>query len=344
MISADLVFRRALLLAALAVVLVLPGGCAAFGEPAGAEAKVEVLEVESPLREPVWVPEKKTLLALGEEEPRMVLVAPDSSEGPAVAHSRRLDGLGENLALNVRDPDHAYVPLPGRGSISVVSTEDLRQLDSFDIGGSPARVTVDAASEILFSLSEDGSTVRAVDLEGSQEIPATEVSRGGEALLEAPEKGLYPAFWVAGPEGVAHYAGEPPERKAGLPLEVGDLAADPVSAQKAYVTEAGSNRVAAVEGDPEGLMRGELEVVAERKLGEEVKHIAVGDLFVYAVTRDRLVVMRRHDLQTHESIEYREPLERESLRSAGVSGLTVGKESVYLTLSGEPYVLGVEKP
>lgn len=94
MISADLVFRRASLLAALAVVLVLPGGCAAFGEPAGAEAKVEVLEVESPLREPVWVPEKKTLLALGEEEPRMVLVDPDSSEGPAVAHSRRLDGLG----------------------------------------------------------------------------------------------------------------------------------------------------------------------------------------------------------------------------------------------------------
>lgn len=334
--------RRASSLAALAVGVVLLGGCAAVGEPAGPEAKVDVLNVEAPLREPVWVPGEKELLALGEEESRLALVDPEATEGSAMAHSRELDGLGENAALNVRDPDHAYVPLPGQGEISVVSTRDLRQLDSFEAGGSPARVTVDAASEILFSLSEDGSTVRGMDLEGSQEIPPVEVGREVQTLLEAPEKGLYPAFWVAGPEGVTHYAGEPPERKVGLPLEVTDIAVDSTSAQRAYIAE--DDRVRAVEGDAEGLMQGDLRVVVQRRLEKRVEHIATDDLFVYALTQDRLVVMRRHDLQTVESVGYREPLERESLRSAGISGLTAGKESVYLTLKGEPYVLSVEKP
>lgn len=335
---------RISLLAALVVALALAGGCAAFGGSAGPEEKVEALEVHAPLREPVWVPGKDTLLALEEEEPRVVLVDPEASGSSVVAHSREFGGVGENVALNVRAPDQAYLPRSGQGEISVLSTEDLRRLGSLDAGGSPARVTVDAASEILFALSEDGSVVRGIDLEGSREIPPVEVGRGQRTLLEAPEKGLYPAFWVAGSRGLAHYTGDPPERKASMEMEAGDIAVDPVSAQRAYVAEAGTGRVAAVEGDAEALLEGDLEVVVERTLGERVEHIAVGELFVYAATRERLVVMRRHDLKTYETTEYREPLERDPLKSAGISGLTVGKERVYLTLGGEPYLLSVDKP
>jgi hypothetical protein len=162
--------------------------------------------------------------------------------------------------------------------------------------------------------------------------------------VESPEKGLTPAFWVAGPEGVAHYAGSPPELKAGLPLAASDIAVDAASAQRAYVAEAGPGRVIAVEGDPAGLMEGELEVAAERRLGEVVERLAADELFVYAATRERLVVMRRHDLQTVESVEYRRPLESDALKEASLSGIAAGEESVYLTLGGEPYVLSVEKP
>lgn len=341
MISAGRWLGKTSLLAALTVIAVLPGGCAASGEPALPE-KVDVLRVDAPLREPVWVPEKEILLALGADEPRMALVDPQTTGGSQAAHSRELDGLGENAALNVREPEHAYLPLPGRGEISVVSTEDLRQLDSLDVGGSSARVTVDAASEILFTLSADGSEVTGTDLESSEQASTTEIDGGERTLLEAPEKGLAPAFWTAGPEGVAHYAGEPPERKAALPIAASDIAVDANIAQKAYVAEAG--RVAAVEGDPEGLIEGELEVVAERRLGEEVEQLDSDELFVYAATADELVAMRRHDLRTVETVEFRQPLEEEALQEAPISGIAAGEESVYLTLAGEPYVLSIEKP
>lgn len=338
-------------LATLTTVLVLLGGCAAFGEPAGPAEKVELLKVEDPLREPVWVPGEKVLLALGDEEPRIVRLDPDAgvpageAPGPsAVEESRELEDVGENLALNVREPDHVYVPRPESDRISVLSTRSLRKLDSLEVEGPPVEVTVDVASEVLFSRSADGSEVVGMDLESMEEISATEIDGGEETLIVAPEKGLTPAFWTAGPDGVAHYAGSPPERKVGLPIQASDIAVDATSAQRTYVAESGTGRVAAVEGDPEELLEGELEVIAERRLGERVEHIASGELFVYAATRNRLVVMRRHDLRTVESVEYRRPLEREALESAGLSGLAVGKESVYLTLSGEPYVLSIDKP
>lgn len=345
------IFRnRALVVAALTVLPTLLGGCAAFGEPAGPAEKVELLEADHPLHEPVWVPKEKVLLALGEEEPRVALLNPeasvpagDSPEESAVEESRELEEA-EAATLNVREPDRAYVSQPEAGDVAVLSTHDLRELDSLAAGDSPAEVTVDAASEILFALSEDGSTMTGTDLESSEELSATEVEGGEETLVESPEKGLTPAFWAAGPDGVAHYAGSPPERKVGLPIQASEIVPDAASAQRAYVAEAGSGRVAAVEGDPEGLMEGELEVIAERELGGEIEQLAADELFVYAATREELVVMRRHDLQTVESVEFRRPLEKESLREAPLSGVAAGEESVYMTLGGEPYVLSVEKP
>lgn len=340
---------RVLTLAVLAATLGLLGGCAATGEPAGATGKVEILRVDSPLREPVWVPGEENLLALGQNKPDVALLDPEAAvpagEPPqesAVVRSTRLEGAGGNVALNVRHPDRAYVPQPERGEVSVLNTQDLQKRGSLEAGEAPEQVTVDAASETLFSLSENGSEVLGMDLESSEKTPAIEVGGGEQTLIESPHEGLTPEFWAAGPEGVVHYAGSPPERKAGMDMEAAELVPDASAAQRAYI--AGARRVSIVEGDPEGLLEGELEVAAGRDLGEEVEQLATDELYVYAATKDEVVAMRRHDLRTVETVDLRRPLEEESLEEAPLTGIAVGEERVYLTLSEEPYVLSVEKP
>lgn len=121
-----------------------------------------------------------------------------------------------------------------------------------------------------------------------------------------------------------------------------DIAVDLTSAQRAYVAE--GSRVVALEGDPEGLLEGDLEVVATRELGERVERVASDELYVFAATGGELVVMRRETLELVETVDIGRLLEREGAGPAPVSGIAVGKEDVYLTFEGEPYVSSVEKP
>jgi hypothetical protein len=215
-------------------------------------------------------------------------------------------------------------------------------VDSYDVGGSPAYVTLDAQPEVLFALSKDGSKVSGVGIETPEELPAVEVGGGAGTLVEAPEKGLDPAFWIAGPGGVAFYGGDPLERMVWRPMEAQDIAVDLTSSQRAYIAEA--DRVVALEGDPEHLLEGNLEVMATRNLGEKVERLASDELHVFAATQDRLVAMRRETLEPIDSVEFGPLLEREGVRPSDISGITVGAEDVYLTLEGEPYLLSVKKP
>src|SRR5215213_9983402 len=121
-------------------------------------------------------------------------------------------------------------------------------------------------------------------------------------LGEAPEKGLDPAFWIAGAGSVAFYGGDPPERMIGRPMDAQDIAVDLASSQRAYIAEA--DRVVALEGDPERLLEGKLEVMATRSLGERVQHLTSDELHVFAATQDKLVAMRRETLETGESVEF----------------------------------------
>jgi hypothetical protein len=215
-------------------------------------------------------------------------------------------------------------------------------MDSYDVGDSPTYVTLDVQSEVLFALSKDGSTVSGVEIETPEEIPAAEVGGDARTLVEAPEKGLDPAFWIAGPGGVAFYGGVPPERMVWRSMEAQDIAVDLTSSQRAYIAEA--DRVVALEGDPERLLEGKLEIMATRSLGERVECLTSDELHVFAATRDELVAMRRATLEPVDSVAFGPLLERESVRPSDISGMTVGAEEVYLTLEGEPYVLSVEKP
>ena len=328
------------MMAALVAGLAILGGCAF----ADSEPKAELLRVNVPLREPVWVPQKKVLLALSEDRRQVVRVdVGEATPGPRPpVRSEEFEDLGENLTLSPEEPERVYLPRPETGEISVLDTDGLRVVDGYDVGDSPAYVTLDVQSEILFALSEDGTKVSSVGLETPGKIPAVEVGGGTETLVEAPEKGLDPAFWISGPGGVAFYGGDPPERMVGERIEATDIAVDLTSSQRAYVAE--GERIVALEGDPQGLLEGKLEVDAERELGEKVEHLTSDDLHVFAATRSKLVAMRRESLEVVETIEFGRLLEREGTTPDGISGITVGKEDVYLTFEGEPYVLSAKKP
>ncbi len=332
--------RRAAAVVALAAGLALLVGCAS----AGSEPKAELLRVDVPLREPAWVPGKTAVLALSEDRRSVVRVdvGKDAVGSRPPVRSEEFEDLGENVAPNPEEPMRAYLPRPGSGEISVLDTGSLRVVDSYEVGDSPSYVTLDVQSEVLFVLSEDGSKVSSVELETTEEVPAVEVGGGAETLVEAPEKGLEPAVWVSGPGGVTFYGGDPLDRMVGERIEATDLAVDLSSMQRSYVAE--GERVVALEGDPEGFLEGELVAVETRDLGEKVEHVASDELHVFAATRHELVAMRRESLEVVETMRFGRLLEREGVEPDGISGITVGREDVYLTFEGEPYVLSVKKP
>lgn len=335
--------RWSLVLASLVTALaLLLAGCAS----AGSEQKAGLLRVNVPLREPLWVPEKEVVLAPSEDQRRVVRVdvSRDAPGSRAPVRSEEFEDVGENLALSPEEPGLAYLPRPESGQISALDTDSLRVVGGYDVGDSPTYVTLDVQSEVLFALSEDGSTVFGVEIESSEEIPAVEVEGDAETLVEAPEKGLDPAFWTAGAGGVAFYGGDPLERMVGERIEATDIAVDLTSSQRAYIAE--DKRVVALEGDPERFLEGKLEVVATRNLGDKVEHLTSDELHVFAATRERLVAMRRETLEIVESVEFGRILEREGVSPAGISGITtgMGAKDVYLTFEREPYILSVKKP
>ena len=226
--------RCAVLLAVVAVLVILSGCSFAASEP-----KLALLRVDAPLREPVWVPKREAVLALSEDGRRVVRVdvgAAEPGSRPPV-RSEGFEDVGENLALSPEEPDLAYLARPESGRISALDADSLRVVGGYDVGDAPSYVTLDVQSEILFALSETGSTVSGVGLESHGEIPATEVGGNTETLVESPEKGLDPAFWVSGPGGIAFYGGDPPRRLTGRPVEASDTAVDLTGSQRAYVAE-----------------------------------------------------------------------------------------------------------
>lgn len=328
------------MMAALVAGLAILGGCAS----AGSGPKAELLRVHVPLREPAWVPEEKALLALSEDRRQVVRVDVGKEvPGPRPpVRSEVFEDLGENLTLSLEEPGRAYLPRPEAGEISVLDTDSLRVVDGYNVGDSPTYVTLDVQSEILFALSEDGTKVSSVGLETPGKVPAVEIEGGTETLVEAPEKGLDPAFWTSGPDGVAFYGGAPPELMVKERIEATDIAVDLTSAQRAYVAE--GERIVALEGDPENFLEGELVAVKTRSLGEKVEHVASDELHVFAATKHKLVAMRRESLKIVETVAFGGLLEREGITPDGISGITAGKKDIYVTFEGEPYVLSARKP
>ena len=326
-------------------------GCGSEEGPAAAdrpEKGVAVLKVETPLRAPTWSLGEQAVFAVGQDGRRLVKVdvtgggfTPDERRPEAVASSQKLDGAaGENLALERdRTPDKIYVPIPDRHEVYVSEKDDLLKVQTFEAGESPAQVALGRSSGTLFALSEDGSTVTAVDLVGKEVVAQIRVDGGEGANIGTSEVKGERGLWVASSDGVGFYEGSSCERLARTPIDAGALAVSDVSPERAYVSDASSRRIVAIQ-----LNSGHLEVVAEAGVDGQVTHLAAEKGRLYAVTSNRILVLDPENLRTLETVEFDRFLDREALERAEPSGLAVGEKNLYLTFEGEPFLVQIEKP
>lgn len=318
--------------------IALLAGCSA----AGSEQPAELLRVGFPLREPVWDSSLKAVFALGESGGRVARVEVAKPGSRPAVRSKRFEDAGENLAFNPKEPELIYLARPNAGEISAINTSDIEVDKSYDVGGSPNYLALADQARVLFALSEDGSKVAAVRLEGSGRIPATGVNGDKNTLIESPEKGLAPAFWTMKPDGVGFYAGDPPRRLTGKRIKAGDFVVDAPSSQRVFVAR--GDRVVALEGDRAKYLRGRLVAVANRNLNRKVERLASDDRYVYAAAKSNLIIMGRITLKPEQTVDFGPLLKRRGIGAGAVSGITVGDENVYLTLEGEPYIVSVKKP
>lgn len=338
------------------VSLALMVGCGPEEEPANTESPQEsvvLLELDEPLRDPVWSPEEETVFALRQDGQAIVRAdttpggVSDADEPRVTTIAEELEGeAGENMVLDLQMPNLMFIPQPGRDEVRVMETDDLLEVRTFDAGTSPARVAMDGqaalsqAEKTLFTLSGDGSTVTGVSIEDYEVVDEIRVDQGREALLEAPREGEGRQFWIAGSGGVALYSGSPLELQARTQMNAGALAVDANDFERAYASETASGRVVALEPGPEG----DLGAAVETDVGGEVLYLLAGESQLYAVTQGELISLDPATLESLQTVSFKDSLEQEALENADPSGVALGEESVYLTLDGEPYMLQIERP
>lgn len=307
----------------------------------------DLLEVNGPLKTIVWNGTSDTLYGIGESEERVVEVDPealtgiefDGSRPDAVASTLKAN-VGDNLALDPRTPSELYLPQPDLAHVRVARAEDPEDLiQTFDVGVPPARVALDRRSDVLFALSKDGSTVTRVDLGGNEVTAEREFGPGQATRIETPGEGSG-ALWVAGPGGVALYGGPSLELIGRTSLDAAGLAVSAQNPKRAYVTQPGEGRVSAVEPRSGGGLR----VVDEAEVGGGARSVVADEDRVYVATDDAVEILASDDLKSVETIELSAFRGRGPLESVEPSALAVGADRIYLALSGEPYVLALDKP
>ena len=328
-----------------AVVCLVLYGCAG-GEASGDEGAGELLEANGPLKELVWNGTSKTLYGIREDEERVVELDPealagiefDGSRPDAVASTQKM-GVGENLALDPRTPSKLYLPQPDSGHVRVSRAEDVGGVvQTFEAGVPPGRVALDRRSDVLYALSKDGSTVTRVDLAGNEVTAERDLGANRATRIETPGEGSG-ALWVAGPGGVTLYGGPALDTLGGAPLDATGLAVSAQNPERAYVTQPGERRVAAVEPQPGG----GLGVVDEAEVGSGARYVAADGDRVYVATDDAVEVLDSGNLKTVKTIELSGFRGRGPLERLEPSALAVGGGRIYLALSGEPYVLALER-
>ncbi|MQA15181.1 MAG: hypothetical protein GEV09_13720 [Pseudonocardiaceae bacterium] len=325
---------------ALVAALGLLAGCASSPSAGGGTRPIELVELEAPLTHAAWATEVDALLGLTAED-RLLEIDPDTGE---TAYSLQLKSTGENLAVVTRPSEHVYVPQPDFDRIAVIGTKSLERIRDLGAGQTPHWVASHPTSFTLLAISEDGSTVTGVDTETHEVSFRQQVAGGPAAVVAEAGDSLDPAFWLVGPGRVAHFAGKQPTPTADRTGELSHetFSPDRDTPEAAYLTEEGSSRVVALEGQ-----QGELAGVAEQDLGEPVEHVeskAKEEFRVYAATASSLTVLRSDNLERLDTIEFRSVLDQAGLGGARIGGLTVGDSHIYLGVEGEPYVLRIRKP
>jgi hypothetical protein len=337
-------------MALVAVGLPVFAGCsAATGPPAPAASSV-VLRTDVPVHQPIWSEQARALFALTDDH-RIAKIDPlEPSSAPATARttlSAPFPNLGEDLVTRAAV---VYLPQPDLGRLAVLSDSDLRQVTTLRAGPAPSFLALDSGADDLLALSQDRSRVTPLDLHDNRVLPAQEVRAEPGAELDGATRGRRIDYYLAGPAGIIHYKGAPGSvhDDGSIDISAGKTVSDRTKSSRLYVAERGTDRLLALDVGRGG--HG-LQVVAQASLGEPVRYLGVDSTRIYAATEHKLVVFTTNSFEgyAHQTfpivttIAFRSAL-RGAARNAALSGLAVGPDRVYLTLSGARCVLSITKP
>lgn len=332
---------------AVAAGVLVCAGCSQPGRSLQSAPEIVTVPVPTALHAPVWSYRTGALLALTDDGR---LASVDDADGPAA--TTRLSAplhAGRNVQISRADAGTVFVPQPRRGRVAVVELGGLRQVGDIDAGPAPAYLSEDSGMRVLLALSADGSTVTPVEEFGLQKLPGAPVSAGAAGVIDGANRGRAIEYHVVGPDGVSYFKGpsSPPEQRGRHAVRVSAAGGDGTAASRVYLAD--RDTLYAVETARGG---SGLQEIGRSPVSAPIRYLGSDDTRVYAATDTDLTVFEsaaftgypHGSIPVLRVIDYRAGLPSGPARSALLSGMAVGPDRVYLTLRGQPVVVGVAKP
>jgi len=321
--------------------------------PAGASLEsapdVTLATIGAALHHPVWSYRQNALLGLTDDHRLAEVAYIDSATA-----TTRLSGplaAGRNVQISQKDDRHVFVPQPDRGKVAVVDIPTLQPVEEFDAGPAPAYLAEDVGSRVLLALSADGLSVTPVEQYGFRKLPTANFDGEPANSIDGANRGHEIAYHLYGASGIRYYQGNssPPGERGSLQMDIAACAGDGAAATRSYVARVGDNAVYAVDSQRGG---DGLQVLAHTRLSWPVRYLGTDDTHIYAATDHDVVVLETNSFTGYpngtipvlRTIDYRSGLELGPAASTPISGMAVGPKRLYLTLSGQPYVVSVAKP
>lgn len=336
---------------AVAVAVVAVTGCGARGSEPEVADSVIVQRVGAVIGEPVYSYAEHAVLGLTDDHRIARIDTAHHTATDRTTVSRPLPGLGPNLVISPLNPGTALVAIPDRGQVAEIDTGKLTVSGFIGAGSAPWYLGLDSGARVVLAVSRDGSVVTPVDLHQNTRLPATVIGAGPGATVLGANRGRQLEFHVIGRNRLARYKGQDPpaKRKGALDISAAAAAGDGTKVTRVYVAERGTDRVVAVDARPDG--QG-LQVVGSAAVGEQVRYLATDDTRIYAVTDHRVVVLESRSVEGYSggvipmvrTVEFRGAVPDGPAKSAPVSGIATGNDRVFITLAGQPYLIGVAKP
>lgn len=339
------------ILAAMAIVSAVVTGCSAAGSELEVADVVIVQRAGAVIHEPVYSYADHVLLGLTDDQ-RIARIDPSQSGATApTTVSDPMPGAGPNLVINPLNDNTVLVAQPDRGQVAEVDIGRLAVSDTIEAGSGPSYLGLNSGARVLLALSRDGSTVTPVDLHRRTVLPSTVVDAGSGATVAGANRGRQLEFHVIGRDRVAYYTGHTPPAQQKGELDVGAVAVagDGAKVTRVYLAERGTDRLLAMDVGRGG--EG-LHVVGSAAVDEQIRYLATDDTRIYAVTDRHVVVFETRSFEGYtdqvipaiRTLEFRSAVPDDPAKSAPVSGIAAGNDRVFLTLSGQPYIIGVAKP
>lgn len=325
-------------------------GCSAPGQPLLSAPEAVSVQVQTPLRDPVWSYRTGSLIALTNDGR---VAAIDHAADPDAVTTRLSAplGAGRNLQISRADQATVFVPQPARSRVAAVELSSLEQTGEIDAGPAPAYLSQDSGMRVLLALSADGSTVTPVEEHGLRKLPSAQVTAGAVGILDGANRGRAIEYHVYGPGGISYYKGpsSPPEHRGSYVTKVTAAAGDGTAASRAYLADADGDTLYVVESARGG--HG-LEEIGRYPMPSPIRYLGSDDTRIYAATDTGVAVFEsatftgfsQGSIPMLRVLDYRAGLPSGPARSTPLSGMAIGPDRVYLTLKGQPLVVSVAKP